>query len=191
MRPLSIVLAAILVLSPGSSALSGTKGGDIEFSGSLSYMSVKAERFEEGVWYLNGAARTGVFITPLFEIEPELMLTKWEASDLGYILSCNLAVNAAPTGRNNPMFFLLAGIGFANTTLYLPNTPYPHTDGANPDLIVNAGIGLKVFAMENVALRVEYRYQRFFDAFSSYYPEPGQDDISYHLFLVGFSIFRI
>jgi hypothetical protein len=76
MRPLSFVLAANLVLTPGTAALSGTKGGDIEFSGSLSYMSVKAERFEEGVWYFNAAARTGVFITPLIEIEPELMLTK-------------------------------------------------------------------------------------------------------------------
>jgi opacity protein-like surface antigen len=88
------------------------------------------------------------------------------------------------------MFFLLAGVGFANTTLYLPDTPYPNTGGTDPNLIANAGIGLKVFAMESVALRVEYRYQRFFGAFSSNYPETGPDDISYHLFLVGFSVFR-
>jgi hypothetical protein len=190
MRPFSIALAAILVILPYSPVLSDTKSGDVEFSGSVSFMSVKSERFEEGDWYLNVAARTGVFLTPVFEIEPELMISKWKDADLGYILSCNLAVNMIPTGRRKPMAFLLGGIGFANTNLYLPNIPYAHYNGNNPDMIINIGGGLKVFAMDKVALRIEYRYQRFLDGFSSQYSEPGPDNISYHLFLVGFSLFR-
>ena len=183
----TVVLAATLLLLFCSTALWGMESGDTEFSGSASYMSVKPEWAEEGVWYLNMAARVGIFLTPVFEIEPELMMSKWQESDLGHILSCNLIVNMAPSGHDNPVAFLLGGAGFSNTTLYLPGIPYPNI-GRSPDLIINVGGGLKVFAMDNVAMRVEYRYQRFMDVTTG---DGGfRGDMSYHLLLVGFSIFR-
>lgn len=189
MKTTTIALAAILVVGLCFPALSKTKRGDLEFSGSMSFMSIHAEWSEERDWYLNMAARTGVFLTSVFEIEPELMMSKWEEADLGFIFSLNLAINMAPSGRDNPMFFLLAGLGSANTTLYLPDIPYPNV-GVDPDMIINAGCGFKAFGTEEIALRVEYRYQRFLGVYSDFDGHTGGDDLSYHLLFIGFSLFR-
>ncbi len=105
------------------------------------------------------AGRFGYFLSKNIEIEPEVAIGKFEDADVGYVLSCNLNYNLTAGGKTVPFF--LAG-------------------GEDTYMLLNAGLGVKVFLSETAAFRAEYRFQHIF-------AEDGY--ITYHYGLIGFSFF--
>jgi opacity protein-like surface antigen len=73
-----------------------------------------------------------------------------------YILDGNVSYNFVSSAKGVP--FLLIGYGVANTVPFfnVPSTRFDFRIG-----VLDLGGGLKVFFKEDVALRIEYRYQRF------------------------------
>ncbi len=77
-------------------------------------------------------------------------------SDPVYMINGNVSYNFISTSRGVP--FLLVGYGLSNTVPFF-NVPFTRTDfGVG---VLNLGIGMKMFLKEDIALRVEYRFQKF------------------------------
>ena len=153
--------------------------GDHELSIGASYMSRSYENSDESWTAFNFPVRYGFFVTRIFQIEPELLYSKYKDNDTGLIFSCNLAFNmnaSASPAHNIP--FLYAGMGYSNTVIFFPNFANAGVQDKNWT-ILNLGAGLKMFLTESVALRFEYRFQKFY----------GDTDMTFHTILLGFSVF--
>jgi hypothetical protein len=100
--------------------------------------------------------RVGVFLFEGLEIEPEILFLSRSGVTPLYALNGNISYNFLGLERSVP--FLLAGYGVANSLPYfdVPYTLTPFTVG-----VLNLGGGLKLFVRENIAVRLEYRYQRY------------------------------
>lgn len=164
MKPsLMALIGALIILTCFETAPADTEKGDVEISGSAAFMSKKSEYSSESLWSLHIATRLGVFITGNFEIEPEILLSKFKEEDVGYVLSGNLAYNLKVGEQESRIMpFVLAGIGYSNTIMYLPEITYIGSDSANW-IVLNLGGGFKIFAAESVAFRLEYRFQQFYE----------------------------
>lgn len=171
-------VVVLMLLIPVSTVLAQTDKGDKEFSLAASLMVMKPEG-DETISGIHLAGRFGYFFTKNIEIEPELVIGKFEEVDMGYVLSCNLAYNFTSSGKTVP--FILAGAGICNTAWLLP-IPNVVLGGIEDETftILNAGAGVKVFLSKTAALRAEYRFQHIFD---------GDGYIIYHYGLIGVSIF--
>ncbi len=100
--------------------------------------------------------RLGFYVYEGLEIEPEVSLLLVANGDPAYMANANISYNFLATRKGVP--FLLLGYGRANTIPYL-NVPLGRTDfGVN---VFNAGAGVKIFLQPDVALRLEYRFQKF------------------------------
>ena len=101
--------------------------------------------------------RLGFFVYEGLEFEPEVVLLLASGGDPVYIANANVAYNFLASRKGTP--FLLLGYGRANTIPYL-NVPIARTDfGIN---VFNLGAGVKIFLNPDTALRLEYRFQKFF-----------------------------
>jgi hypothetical protein len=100
--------------------------------------------------------RFGFFIVEGLEIEPELALMLSSGGDPAYVLNGNITYNFLSGGKSVP--FLLAGYGLANTVPIF-NVPWGQM-GFKVD-VLNLGLGLKSYLQEDIAIRLEYRYQNF------------------------------
>jgi hypothetical protein len=101
------------------------------------------------------APRIGFFLYQGLQLEPEAVLLLSSASP-AYMLNGNLVYNFSGESKRVP--FLLAGYGIANTV------PIFNVPAFLPDFafgVLNLGFGMKVFLAENVAIRGEYRFQKF------------------------------
>jgi hypothetical protein len=78
----------------------------------------------------------------------------------------------------------LAGFGISNALPYYHNVGFWGLEDRTFK-IINAGVGLKLFAGETFAIRVEYRLQHYFDSGDDY----GDTTYTYHYGLVGLSVF--
>jgi opacity protein-like surface antigen len=133
------------------------------------------------------SARLGFFPIDRFEIEPEFTVLKPENVNTLYMLNANLAYNFdLPSGTAHP--FLLAGYGITNSfplfNILVVN--YDTTVG-----VLNLGGGMKVFMAKNVAMRVEYRYQKLTGSQSGGlygYSYTNSIDLNIHTVHVGFSV---
>jgi hypothetical protein len=173
--PLAIAVTALCAFDTASAQI---ERGRHELSGQVSFMIRSAEGSSSSFDALTVSARYGYFITNALEFEPELMFGKYKSSDPGFIVSMNLAYNIGgsnPDNRTVP--FLLAGGGVANTFIWLPNAPYISLDDTHE--VINAGAGIKVLLTNQIALRLEYRYRRFFMS----------RDIHHHDLFIGLSAF--
>ncbi len=171
-----ITVILFFLLQP---VFSQVKKGDNELSIGASYMSRSYENSDDSWTAFNFPVRLGILITRIFEIEPELLYSKYKDNDTGLIFSCNLAFNintSVSPAQNVP--FLYAGMGYSNTVLSLPNFAGAGYQDKNWT-IMNLGAGLKILLTESAALRCEYRYQKFF----------GESNMTYHNILLGFSVF--
>jgi len=102
------------------------------------------------------STRAGFFVLEGLELEPEIMLLLSSGPVPVYLISGNISYNFISAGKGVP--FVLLGYGIANTVPMF-NVPFLSTDfGVG---VLNAGVGAKTFLRENIALRVEYRYQKF------------------------------
>ena len=100
--------------------------------------------------------RVGVYVAEGFALEPEVTLLLASNSDPAYVFSGNVVYNFLQAGKGVP--FILVGYGVANSVplFGLPVVTPGFTVG-----VLNLGAGVKVYLLEDVALRIEYRYQNF------------------------------
>ena len=92
----------------------------------------------------------------------ELIYTKIEEIDPGYVASFNLSLNFSQLSvEMKAVPFLLAGAGFSNAQPIFQHF-VPGKDWRDVTFkIINVGAGLKLFLSKSVALRLEYRFQKF------------------------------
>lgn len=171
--------AILLTLVAFNSACAQIERGDTELSAQMSFMSRSFEQSSSSFWTLLLAARYGYFLTKNLEFEPEVMFSIYKDDDPGFVLSGNLAYNFSSRNPNNKIVpFISGGLGISNTIIFLPNIAY---EGAEDTFwtILNAGAGVKLFVTERIAVRWEYRFQRFFES----------RDVTYHTLFFGLSGF--
>ena len=109
----------------------------------------------------NLSTRFGYFLTKQFEIEPEIILSTYKGGDPAIILSANFLFNL-PLSKDSKVFpFFLGGIGWANSSPYFNHHLYSGYLNRHYT-IFNLGLGSKFFLSRSTALRLEYRFQRFF-----------------------------
>ena len=178
MRHCSRLFSLIIIIILHQEVYPQTQRGDKELSIVASFISIKYEKADEAWTAVNIPIRFGFFVTKNIEIEPELLFSKYEDEDAGFILSGNLAYNFTPSSEGIVVPFVFAGLGFSNTTILLPNIAFEGRENKNWT-VFNLGGGLKTFLAKSFALRLEYRFQNLF----------GDTDISYHNILLGISAF--
>jgi Outer membrane protein beta-barrel domain len=127
---------------------------ELSLSGSYQNYSSGSSSGSSGAFLIS--PRVGFFVFEGLELEPEILLLLSSGSVPVYLLNGNISYNFISAGKGVP--FVLLGYGIANTVPIF-NVPFLNTDfGVG---VLNAGAGVKIFLKENIALRIEYRYQKF------------------------------
>lgn len=124
-----------------------------ESSYKTSNFSYKSEVKGEGAALL---LRSGYFLYNNFEIEPELQMTFAKYVQPSYSFNGNLSYNITFFSKKY-VPFVLVGLGLANSFPRAPYISIPESDRINL-LLLNLGIGTKLFMDDNIAIRLEYRY---------------------------------
>jgi len=185
MRSLLIVvlvglMATPLLAQPG-------EGRNTELSLSASYQNYSTSEGTSSTYALLFSPRMGFFFSDGFEFEPELLMLLSTGTSATYSLNANVSYNFIPSGKSMP--FLLLGYGIANTVPFL-NVPLMRTDFSVG--VLNVGAGVKEFLSEDIALRFEYRYQKYSGQGStsdySYYTYTQKVDTKIHTVQLGVSV---
>lgn len=190
MRPIILSICVIFTLT---SLRAQTQQGswELSFSGNLGVMSASAETATptgtissstESRGYIALAARPGLYLTEGLVIEPELFWTAIKNEPPAFSLSANFAYNfTIPNSRVRP--FLLVGYGIGNGIPSFERLIFRSSNKLDIP-VLNAGAGLKLFVTERIALRTEYRFQRYnASQYSTKYVS------NYHNVFFGFSVF--
>lgn len=133
---------------------------ELSLSGSFqSYSTETSSYYESGSGTASAflvSPRLGFFVFEGLELEPEILFLFSSGDDPVYVLNGNVSYNFLSEGNGVP--FLLIGYGLANTVPFF-NVPLTRSDFTIG--VLNAGGGVKVFLKEDIAFRIEYRYQLF------------------------------
>jgi hypothetical protein len=127
---------------------------EMSLSGSYQHYSTGSGSSGTGVFLFS--PRVGYFVLKGLELEPEIVCMLSPGNEPVYMLNGNIGYNFISGKRVVP--FILVGYGMANTVPFLG---VPVTRTGFMVNVLNAGGGLKVFIHDDVALRLEYRYQAF------------------------------
>jgi hypothetical protein len=131
--------------------------------------------------------RFGYFIISGLEIEPEIFWTAIEKELPVFYFVGNLAYNFIIPGYNvSP--FVLVGYGVGNSTPLLQRVLLFRESDEMDVKLLNFGGGIKFFVTDNVALRIEYRYQRY-SREEEVFRTTREWTQSFHNFFLGFSVF--
>jgi hypothetical protein len=152
----SLLFAAMCLYATVSALAQPDDSRRVELSLSATFQSMKLDPDQESSDALLLLPRVGVFVVEGLEIEPEILFMSRSRYVPLYALNGNISYNFLKLDKSVP--FVLAGYGVANSIPYF-HVPYfetPFTVG-----VLNLGGGLKAFIRENIAIRVEYRYQRY------------------------------
>ena len=128
------------------------KNKELSISGSYQNYSSGGGSGSSGAFLIS--PRFGFFVVEGLELEPEALFMVASGSDPVYMLNGNISYNFTHSWTTVP--FVLAGYGIANTIPFF-NVPLSKMDFTVG--VLNLGAGTKIFFSENVAVRVEYRYQ--------------------------------
>lgn len=170
MKTLQVAIA--IVLAASSSFAQPREGRNMELSLSGTFQKYSSETSyyygyetdSEDLTAFLVSPRLGFFVLEGLEIEPEILLIVGE-TDPVYVLNGFVSYNFLSEGQGVP--FLLVGYGIANTVPFF-NLPRNNTNFMVD--VLNAGGGLKLFVKEDIAVRIEYRFQRF----------TGESGMAYH-----------
>jgi opacity protein-like surface antigen len=157
-----------------------------ELSISGCYQNISSGNSSGGSGALLISPRLGFFVYKGLEIEPEILFMVASGADPVYMLNGNISYNFISKGKIVP--FLLAGYGLANA-VPLFNVPLIRTDFTVG--VLNLGVGIKSFLTDDIAIRVEYRYQNFSgqkEITSYYYSYTQKVDTRIHSVQFGISI---
>ena len=153
-----------------------------EYSGPLG--SSQSEGESEG--FLTLALRPGYYLADGLAIEPEFLWTAIEGIPPSFSLSGNLAYNFRIEGSRATPFILL-GYGLGNAIPVFQRVAVRTSDEWDIP-VVNAGAGVKFFATDEVALRLEYRFQRYSQEESSG-SASWNSSTQFHNVFVGIALF--
>ena len=173
-----ILCTQVLFAQPGPGKV------EVSLSGSLQSISTGSSKASTNILIV---PRIGFFPVAGLEIEPEAIFLKPEEGEITYVLNGNVSYNFVNPGKAVP--FLLAGYGISNTIplFNVPLVRYDFTVG-----VLNLGGGIKAMLAENVAVRIEYRFQKFTGEKQvpvSYGSYVEKADTKMHTFQFGFSVF--
>jgi opacity protein-like surface antigen len=204
MKRISIVLVCVGILF-ASSAISQTKAGNWELSlaGNLGSLQSSYEYSSSGGGYSSNYSnggdaqsymgldlRAGFFVVDGFSLEPEIYMLVVEKAKPAYNFGANASYTASiPNSPVKP--FVSVGYGIGNAVPLMQRIMGRSSDDMDIP-VLRAGTGLKVFVSKQVALKVEYRYERYTsETESSYYSYKSttKTTTNMHNILIGFSIF--
>ncbi len=154
MQTVQLALLAFLLATPSFSQIGEDRNKELSLSGS--YQNISRSGSSRNTSALLISPRLGFFVHGGLEIEPEVIVMLGSGIDLVYMLNGNVSYNFSAGPNGVP--FVLAGYGIANT-VPLFNVPMTKTYYAVG--VFNLGAGMKIFVAEDVAFRVEYRFQNF------------------------------
>jgi opacity protein-like surface antigen len=167
MKKMFVVIIPLLFSSP---IFAQTEKGNLELSisgsfGSFSQTSKSNDYTYEGEsrLYLTTSLRVGYYFLDSFQFEPELFVYYSENNQPMYNINGNFAYNYnIPESSIKP--FVLLGYGLGNSYPFLPSSgAFIRVKNDFNIGCFNAGAGIKVFVNKSVAIRIEYRYQRYDD----------------------------
>jgi opacity protein-like surface antigen len=193
-----LVIALSLVAVP---AVGQTGPGSVEMSlsGNFGSMSSSSEytsgghtstSTSESRSYFGLDLRVGAYVVEGFSLEPEVYVLAVEKTPPAFSFGANAAYTfSIPQSPVKP--FITVGYGIGNGIPLMQRL----MDRSSSDLdipVFRAGGGLKVFVSKQVALKVEYRYERYSqDNTTTYYgyTSTSSSVMNLHNVLVGFSFF--
>jgi len=179
MKRFFVFLTVLLFLGATFAAAQPVPGKKFELGTSFSFSMFDFGGDSESQTVLTLPVRFGYYIWKGLELEPELMLIKFEDSDVTYNLSANLSYNFKTKGKIVP--FVLAGAGIGNAFAV---GPYMEGGEGLSAFLLNFGGGAKFLIGNSGALRVEYRFTR-----NHLSDEEFSDNLNTHNVLVGVSLF--
>lgn len=153
MKPFLVLLLGILTTT--CLTAQPREGKHVELSLSGGFQSYSVDDNDATSAFLL-TPRIGVFLIQGLELEPEFTLMTVSSGDPMYMVNANVSYNFRTSGKSVP--FLLVGYGFSNT-FPIFNLPVTRTDFTIG--VANAGAGVKIFIADDVAVRLEYRFQYF------------------------------
>jgi len=181
MKKFCVFLTALLFLGTTFAVSQPVPGKKFELGTAFSFSSFKFSDDTESDTLLSLPLRFGYFVWKGLEIEPELMLMKFEGSDTVYNLSGNLSYNFKTSGKLLP--FVLAGAGIGNG---IAIGPLMEGDSDINAFLLNFGGGVKYVIGNSGAIRLEYRFtHNRFDSADWLEAEKANS----HQFFIGVSLF--
>jgi|GEM_PF-1090467 len=182
----------ILCFAGFENATAQLKKGQMELSLSAAFMGIQ-ESGEDFSSAFNLSTRLGYFLSKEFELEPEIIFSSYGGDgNPGIILSGNLLCNLHLQKQFGGFPFFLAGLGWANSLHYFNQMNFGEVD--RNYTILNLGVGVKSLIGKSAALRMEYRFQRFYAEKIEYWGQFAghytyDPSLSYHNFMMGLSVF--
>ncbi len=151
-----LVLSLFVVLTATSLSAQPSEGKSVELSISGAYQHLSSDNSSSGSGAFLLSPRLGIFVVEGLELEPEFVLLAAEGNDPMYMVNANISYNFRTHGKSTP--FLLIGYGLANT---VPAFGVPMFWSDFSIGVLNIGAGAKIFVTDDIAIRLEYRYQHF------------------------------
>ena len=146
--------------------------------------------YESTSTFMTLALRFGWYVYHGLVIEPEVHWSSWESFKPALSLHGNVAYNfnaSRKADKPRVIPFILAGYGIGNAVPFFNTFISSASDDWDVG-VLNLGAGTKVFVAENVALRTEYRFQRYsYD--EEYSCSSSKFTQSFSNIFFGFSIF--
>jgi hypothetical protein len=199
-RILAVTLVVFCLGAPP--ALSQTQSKSWEFSlatnvgstsSSVTYTSGEHTETNESdaQSYLGLDVRAGYFVADGFSLEPEIYILAVDGMRPMFNIGANAAYTfTIPESAVKP--FVTAGYGIGNSNPMMQRL-YQRSSEAMDVPVLRAGGGLKVFISKQVALKVEYRYERYTQEATETtywgYSYSYKAVSNYHNVLIGFSVF--
>ncbi len=124
---------------------------------------VSTQTSNDRTTFLTLALRYGWFVHKGLEFEPELHWFVQENVEPATSIHANAVYNldlARKSGPPRALLFVLAGYGVGNAVPTVHSYFARRSDSFDVS-VLNLGAGLKAFVSERIALRVEYRHQRY------------------------------
>jgi hypothetical protein len=196
--PVLLLCAAICAALP---AISQTEGGSWELSlaGNGGSMSSSSEYTSEGhthsseseaLSYFGLDFRAGYYVVNGLSLEPEVYFLALEKNPPTFNLGANVAYTfVVPESPVRP--FLIAGYGIGNGVPLMQRLISRASDKLDIP-VLRVGGGLKILLSKNIALKVEYRYERYTREESGtyyVYSYTSKSTENFHNVLFGFSVF--
>jgi hypothetical protein len=151
----SILIFVFLACIPGVLYAQPRDEKPTELSFSGCYQAYNDSRYNDNYGALLMSGRIGICLNPEFEFEPEFSCLI-SRGDPAYIINGNVCYNIVQAKPNIP--FLLAGYG-VSTSVPVFNDPLASL--GRKMSVLNLGGGMKFYVSQDVAIRLEYRYQHF------------------------------
>ncbi len=185
MKSIWSVIALLAAVLPAWGQPREGRSVEMSLSGSYQYVTLGTGSSGSGAFLVS--PRVGYFVYGGLEFEPEIICMLSSRANPVYVLNGNVSYNFISSKRGVP--FVLVGYGIANS---IPLFGVPFTRTSFVINVLNVGVGLKVFLHDDVAMRVEYRFQSYFgegeESVYGYYAYAHKVESEVHAVQFGLSV---